>query len=319
MQKQLLPIGFYDLLFDEAEQNHKSINSAVDLFLKAGYRLVKMPLVEFENNFSAKDGHNSFQSVDVLSGKNLIFRNDITPQISRLMNSRLKEANLPLKLCYVGDVLCTKNNDLYKDRQQTQAGVEIIGCDGEKSNFEIIEILLLTLKKLQAKNLLIEFSLPNFLEIFLEGISQSENADLRDAIRQKNISLIREFGGKHAEIISKIALSNHDLKNLSKEISTKIKSAEIAKEIKRAQKIAEFLQVNFPAIKVCFDLFGDHKTSYHRDMAFDVFSGDFSYPIARGGRYKIKKLDAVGATIYMNFLRKLHQRINLYSQPTKDF
>ena len=305
MQKQLLPVGFYDLLFDEAEKNHKNINQAVDKFLKAGYRLVKMPLVEFEDSFSPKDAKNSFKTVDVISGQNLIFRNDITPQISRLLNSRLKEEKLPLKLCYVGDVLCVKNNDLYKDRQQTQVGVEIIGCDAEKSNFEIIEILLSTLKKLQVKNLLIEFSLPNFLEIFLEEIGEEKNDDLRHAIRQKNISLIRQFAGKNAEIITKITLSNHDLKNISKEISAKIKSTKLATEIKRAQKISEFLEKNFSAVEVCFDLFGDDKTSYHRDMAFDVFSGDFSYPIARGGRYKIKKLDAVGATIYMNFLRKL--------------
>ncbi len=305
MQKQLLPVGFYDLLFDEAEKNHKNINQAIGAFLKAGYRLVKMPLVEFENSFSPKNAQNSFKTVDVISGQNLIFRNDITPQISRLLSSRLKKEELPIKLCYVGDVLCAKNNDLYKDRQQTQAGVEIIGCDAEKSNFEIIEILLSTLKKLQVKNLLIEFSLPNFLEIFLEEIGEEKNSDLRDAIRQKNISLIRKFAGKNAEIISKIALLNYDLKNISREISVQIKSPRIATEIKRAQKISEFLHKNFSAVEVCFDLFGDDKTSYHRDMAFDVFSGDFSYPVARGGRYKINDCDAVGATIYMNFLRKL--------------
>lgn len=305
LPKQLLPVGFYDLLFDEAEKNHKNINSALDLILRAGYRLIKTPLVEFEEGFASKNSQNSFQSVDVISGKNLIFRNDITPQISRLLGSRLKEEKLPLKLCYVGDVLCTRNSDLYADRQQTQVGVEIIGCDAEKSNLEIIETLLSVLKKLQVKNLLIEFSLPNFLEIFLQEISEENNADLRDAVSQKNISLIQKHAGKNAEIISKIALSNHDLKNISREISAKIKSTKIAAEIKRAQKISEFLQENFPQVEVCFDLFGDDQTSYHRDIAFDVFSGDFSYPIARGGRYKINERDAVGATIYMNFLRKL--------------
>ncbi len=304
MEKQLLPVGFYDLIFDEAEKNHANINRAVDTFLKAGYRLVKMPLVEFEDSFKG-DMKNSFKTVDVISGKNLIFRNDITPQISRLLGSRLREAELPLKLCYVGDVLCAKNSDLYVDRQQTQVGVEIIGCDEEKSNFEIIEILLSSLKELQVKNLLIEFSLPNFIEVFLEEIGEEKNQDLRDAIKQKNISLIRQFAGKKSEIITKIVLSNHDLQNLSKEILAQIKSEKIAPEIKRAQKISEFLQKNFPTIEVCFDLFGDDKTSYHRDFAFDVFCGDFSYPIARGGRYKIRNLDAVGATIYMNFLRKV--------------
>ncbi len=304
MQKQLLPVGFYDLLFDEAEKNHENINIAVGAFLKAKYRLIKTPLVEFQDNFFG-ESQNSFQSVDVISGKNLIFRNDITPQISRLLASRLKEENLPLKLCYVGDVLCAKNNDLYKDRQQTQVGVEIIGCDAEKSNFEIIETLLQVLKKLSVKNLLIEFSLPNFLEIFLSEIDAKNREELREAIRQKNLTLIRKFAGKNSDIISKIVLSNHDLENLAQEISAKIKSPKIIKEITRAQKIADFLKENFPQVAVCFDLFGDDQSSYHRDIMFDVFCGDFSYPVARGGRYKINELDAVGATIYMNFLRKI--------------
>ncbi|NBV06690.1 MAG: hypothetical protein EBS06_05580 [Proteobacteria bacterium] len=305
MQKQLLPVGFYDLLFDEAEKNHKNINKAVDSFLSAGYRLIKMPLVEFADSFLTKNSQNCFHSLDIISGKNLIFRNDITPQISRLLASRLAEEKLPLKLCYVGDVLRAKNNDLYADRQQTQVGVEIIGCDKEKSNFKVVKILLATLKKLQVEKLLIEFSLPNFLEIFLAEIDEGKNENLRDAIKQKNISLIKNLAGKNSEIITKIALLNHDLKNLSVEILAKIKSEKIAAEIFRAQKIAEFLQENFPEVEVCFDLFGDDKSSYHRDIAFDVFCGDFSYPIARGGRYKVDQFDAIGATIYMNFLRKI--------------
>lgn len=305
MEKQLLPVGFYDLIFDEAEKNHRNANQAIEAFLKAGYRLVKMPLVEFEDGFVTKNSENPFKLVDVISGKNLVLRNDITPQIARLLASRLKDEKLPLKLCYVGDVLCAKNNDLYKDRQQTQAGVEIIGCDAEKSNFEIIEILLSVLKKLQMENLLIEFSLPNFLEIFLAEIGEENNVLLREAICCKNISLVKQYAGKNSEIIAKIMLSNYDLKNLAEEIAAQIKSAKIAAELIRAANISDFLRENFSDLKVCFDLFGDDKTSYHRDIAFDVFCGDFSYPIARGGRYKINDLDAIGATIYMNFLRKI--------------
>ncbi len=304
-EKQLLPVGFYDLLFDEAEKNHKNVNKAVDAFLQAGYRLVKTPLVEFAEGFAGENSNNSFTLVDVISGRNLILRNDITPQISRILSSRLQDEKLPLKLCYVGDVLCARNNDLYVDRQQTQVGVEIIGCDHEKSNFEIITILLSTLKNLQLKNLVVEFALPNFLQSFLEEIGQKNNTLLIDAIRQKNISQIRQLVASKAEIISKIVLSNQDLSVLAQDISAIVKSSKITDEISRAQKVAQFLQENFAEVEVRFDLFGDEKTSYHRDIAFDVFCGDFSYPIARGGRYKINEFDAVGATIYMNFLRKI--------------
>ncbi len=303
--KKLLPIGFYDLLFDEAEKNHEAINQAISIFLSEGYRLIKTPLVEFEDGFANNEIANSFRTTDIISGKNLVFRNDITLQISRLLSARLKNSELPLKLCYVGDVLCAKSEDLYADRQQTQVGVEIIGCDQEKSDLEIIKIMLTALKKLGMKNLLIEFSLPNFLELFLSEIGEKKTVELVESIMTKNFSAIKNFAGKNAEIISDIASSNNSLDKLEQKILAEVKSSKISKELEKAQKISKFLQDNFSDIAIRFDLFGDRSASYHRGIYFDVFCGDFTYPIACGGRYKIENNDAVGSTIYMNRLRKV--------------
>lgn len=300
-KQQLLPVGFYDLIFDEAHQNHQNVNLVLDVFFADGYRLIKTPLVEFEDNFSSAETKNSFRATDVISGKNIIFRNDITLQIARLLSTRLNHEKFPLKLCYVGDVLCAKNEELYADRQQTQVGVEIVGCDKEKSNYEIIEVTLSALKKLRVENLLIEFSLPDFLEAFCAEIIVENKEELRDAVMKKNISLIRKLAGKNSELINKIALSNGNFLNLIKEIS----SEKIVSELKRAQKISEILKEKCSGVEVRFDLFGDHDSTYYNEISFDVFCGNFSYPIARGGRYKINDKDAVGATIYMNRLRKI--------------
>lgn len=304
MAKQLLPVGFYDLLFDEAEKNHENINVALAAFREDGYRLVKTPLIEFEDGFLDRS-NNKFSATDIISGKKIIFRNDITLQIARLMATRLKQESLPIKLCYSGDVLCAKSDELYADRQQTQTGVEIIGCDAEKSDIEVVEILLSTLGKLVNKNILIEFSLPDLLEIFLDEIDVENSPELRDAIMKKNLSEIKKLANGQDDIIGKIALSNNDLDVLVAEIMSQCKSPRISEELQKAQKISEYLTHNFPEISLRFDLFGDHSSSYHSGISFDVFSGDFPYPIASGGRYKINNVNAVGATIYMNRLLKL--------------
>ena len=122
----------------------------------------------------------------------------------------------------------------------------------------------------------------------------------------KNLSAIKLLTGQNSEIISKIATSNDDLAKLIQEISAQITSPKIALELAKAQKISQFLKEKFSNIKTRFDLFGDHSASYHNEIYFDVFCGDFTYPIARGGRYKIENTDAVGATIYMNRLRKVY-------------
>lgn len=311
--KQLLPVGFYDLLFDEAEKNHENINVALAAFRAGGYRLIKTPLVEFEDSFAQEDTlKNTFRATDVISGKNIVFRNDITPQISRLMATRLKKENFPIKLCYSGDVLCAKSDNLYADRQQTQVGIEIIcdqaNKDGETYDIEAINSLLVALQNLKVKDALIEFSLPDFLDVFLAELGIQNSDALRSAIMQKDLSEIRNLLDSHdkviADIIGNIVLSNNDLVGLSQKISAHITSAKISAELKKAEVISDYLTQHFPEVELRFDLFGDHSSTYHSGISFDVFSGSFSYPIASGGRYNINDLKAVGATIYINRLLK---------------
>lgn len=301
----LLPVGFYDLLFDEAKQNHIKINCAIDFFLQSDFRLIKTPLLEFSQNFSHDEIANSFATIDPISGKNLIVRNDITLQISRLLSTRLKNEKLPIKLCYVGDVLLAKSSELYADRQSTQLGIEIVGLKNEDSDFEIIETILKILPRIEAKNLLIEFSLPHFAELFCQELKIKNSAQLVAAIKAKDLSAVEKLENKYSKIINEIALSNDNLELLSKKITAQIKSPKIAAELERAKKISNFVKKNFTQVDLCFDLFGDGSTSYHQGIAFEIFCGDFSYPIARGGRYKISGIDSVGATIYINRLRKI--------------
>ena len=66
------------------------------MFQTNGYELVKPPLVEYKNLESTS---NFFVIKDKKENKNFVIRNDITLQIARLANSRLKHKTRPLKLC----------------------------------------------------------------------------------------------------------------------------------------------------------------------------------------------------------------------------
>lgn len=309
MQKEnknnILPIGFYDLVFDEAEKNHRKINLVLDYFLENNYRLVKTPLIEFQDNFNIKQIKDSFGFCDVISGKNLILRNDITLQIARLISTTLKHQELPLKICYVGDVLLTKSDELYADRQSTQVGIEIIGED-KNSSFEIIAMILQILPNIIDKKIAIEFCVPEFADILCDELEIQEKQELIAAIKEKNISLIKEIAKENAEIISEIVLKNGDLKHCVNKILDFVNSKKIAQKLDLMLKMQEFVKDNFDFVEIHFDLFGDNKnSSYHQEFAFDVFCEGFSYPIVRGGKYEINNIKSVGATIYMNYLRKI--------------
>ena len=102
MSNFLLPSGFKDEIFEQANLEHKYKNRIINLFQTNGYELVKPPLIEFSNS---KDSKNAFKIKQKKGEKDLILRNDITLQVSRLANSRLKNKTQPLKLCYYGEVI----------------------------------------------------------------------------------------------------------------------------------------------------------------------------------------------------------------------
>ena len=308
-KKRLLPLGFYELTGDEAKKNYEYTKNTLESFINDDYQLIKTSLIEFSENYDKKNLENTFNFSDNISGKNLFFRDDITLQISKYISSNYDEINVPLKLCYYGDVVCLNSDEIYRERQQTQVGCEIIGSRDINSCFEVIKSTLNALEKINIIDLNISISLPDFLDKFLENINLENIDQLKDAIINKRISDIKILAKNYEELITEIVLKNNDFENLDKKIRAQFVNPEIAKILDNGKKLMIFLQENFEKIKFNFDLFGDNKFSYHNNIAFDIFASDFRYPIAKGGCYSIdfdnKKIDAVGSTIYINFLRKI--------------
>jgi len=308
-KKKLLPLGFYELTGDEAKKNYEYTKNTLESFMNNEYQLIKTSLVEFTDNYNKINQENTFKFIDNISGKNLFFRDDITLQISKYISSNYDEINVPLKLCYYGDVICLNSDEIYRERQQTQVGCEIIGSGDVDSCFEVIKCTLIALEKINIIDLNISISLPDFLDKFLDNINLDNKDQLKEAIINKRISDIKILAQNHKDLISEIVLKNNDFENLDKKIRASFNSQEIIKILDNGRRLMIFLQNNFEKIKFNFDLFGDNKFNYHNNIAFDIFAGDFRYPIAKGGCYSIefenKKIDAVGSTIYINFLRKI--------------
>ena len=308
-KKRLLPLGFYDLDTSEAKKNYEYTKLTLESFMASDYELIKTSLVEFEEYYDERKLNNTFKFVDNISGKNLFFRDDITTQISKYISSRDNALKMPIKLCYYGDVVCVNSDEIYRERQQTQVGCEIIGSKDIKACFEVIKGTLIALDKIKINDLNISISLPDFLEIFLKNIDVDDKDNLKEAISNKRISDIKVLAKGYNELISEIVLENNNFENLDAKIREKFSTPEIIASLNNAKELMIFLQKNFKEIKFNFDLFGDNKFSYHTKIAFDIFAGDFRYPIAKGGCYLIecldKKIDAVGSTIYVNFLRKI--------------
>ncbi len=208
----LLPVGFYDLIGDEAKKNEKIIQVIKDSFQNENFNIIKTPLLEFDD----KIDDDSFKAMDILSKKFLKVRNDITPQIIRLVETKFSDINSELKLSYIGDVLKSENKDLFYERQLTQAGIEIISPKSPNVNFYIIDLILKILNKLGIEDNIISFSVPGILSRLITKLNVTEPKNLIKSIEEKDIINIKKYGEKFADILLKITLNNFDEELINK-------------------------------------------------------------------------------------------------------
>ncbi len=306
-KQTLLPSGFSDLIGKEAKINHEITTKIISNFLDKNYDLVRTPLIEFEQTLSnyQKLNEQSFHVPDISSGKNLVFRNDITVQIARLVSTRLKDATLPLRLCYLGDVLKVDNQDLHSDRQLTQAGIELIG-DGDNGVVEVLEVTLSSLKNAKINNLIIEFCLPKFLDLLLAELKIKNSEEIAIAIAQKNVSKIKELSGRFSDVLTNLALEIKDCPKIRENLAKLPISNDLRDKINNSLEIIAKIKAKYPKITILTNIFSDLEFSYHQDIGFAIFFEESLYPIVRGGKYQINNnLVAVGSTIYVDGLRNI--------------
>ncbi|MEY2717587.1 MAG: hypothetical protein RL539_619, partial [Pseudomonadota bacterium] len=141
MPRWLLPEGISDVLPTEARRIEDLRRRLLDLFRVYGYELVSPPLIEYLDALlvgSGKDlAKQMFQTVDLLSGRTLAVRADITPQVARIDAHRLNR-NQVVRLCYTGSVLHSRQESLSGSREPLQAGCEIYGHRGLEADLEVM-------------------------------------------------------------------------------------------------------------------------------------------------------------------------------------
>lgn len=283
----LLPKGFEDLLAGDAEGEAEAIARLMAVFKEGGYQRIKPPLMEFEESMLA-DGpgaaltDQTFRVMDKETGKMLALRSDITPQIARIVSSRLNDAPRPLRLSYANDVVRMSGSQQRTLRQFCQVGCELID-DGSDANIE--EIVLLAAKGLQAigiEAVSFDFVLPCIFNEILSAAGVS--ADDIDPLR----ATLSGEAGKAIEALRGLGLSEAALKDVDR-VEAILNSAAL-KGLKGVSFTIDPLEVK--------------GFEYHKGIAFTVFAKNVNGELGRGGAYALGS-DALasGFTLYMDTVR----------------
>ncbi len=301
----LIPPGFTDNVSFDAYVEHEYKNSIINFFKINGFDLVKAPILEYANN----EEKNNFL---ILSKKNedlLKIRNDITPQIARIVSSRLINKKRPLKLCYYGEVVRKKGTMLRPERQFLQVGAEIIGSDNIYADIEIIKLAYSALNKIGINEINIDLSSKIFLQNFIKKMNKIMNYnELLEAIKIKDInySLSILENDKDKEHLYNIFSCNGNFKKINSNLDKLLKDEKQKKEIYKIRQLVKYLE-SFNINKINLDLLETEETNdknYYDGIKFTFFAKDVRGEVASGGRYSIinngKSETATGFTCYMD-------------------
>jgi len=315
----LLPTGLTDALPDQAEAEMSAVRCLMDTFGSWGYRAVKPPLLEFEEGLLTGPGaglsKQVFRLMDPISQRMMGLRADMTPQIARLAATRLADMPRPLRLCYSGQVLRVRGNQLRPERQFTQAGIELIGADQVTADAEVLRLLVGALRRAGMKNLSVDLTVPALAPLVLRGTGHPDEtiALAREALDGKDAGELKAAVGDdpmaHA-LLEAGGLAGPALKKLR---SLNL-SGTAGQLIDRLDAMVDLMTAAEPDLTLTIDPGEYRGFEYQTGIAFTVFARNVRGELARGGRYDTEHGEsAVGATVYLDaMVRALEGRVAVH-------
>lgn len=193
----ITPEGTKDLLFGECIVRRNIENTLLELFKSRGYSEMITPGLEFFDVFNQKSRYFPQEALYKMTdskGRLLVMRPDSTMPIARVVATRLRDAVLPLKLCYNQTVY--RNESALKGRSDeiVQTGIELIGSQMKMADLEVISTAVDSLNAFG-----MEFSLEiGHIGVFRTLVDKLEADEkdkdyIRKLIENKNFPALNDF------------------------------------------------------------------------------------------------------------------------------
>ncbi len=291
-----LPKGARIYLPDEAEKKRRVEASLLDVFRRWGYREIVTPTFEYADVLAAGTDvamqENMFKLVDRETGRMLALRADITPQIARVVATRLRDEPKPLRLGYVTNVFRYEEPRVSHYREFYQAGVELIGLPKPEAEVEIIAMAIEGLRALGLGRFQLDLGHPDFFRGLLEEVkTDAEHQEaLRDALARKDVSTLERVVGEIAPpahvgdaLCALPSLFGHAA--VLEQAAAHARNERSARALANLSEVYRLLTIYGLADAVLLDLGGVRGFDYYSGTYFEAYVAGFGASVAGGGRY----------------------------------
>ena len=305
-----LPAGMPDYLFDQASEKNEILQGLLRYFIGNSYDYVEPPLCEFEhdinNKLTATLKEQTFTFPDSTSHQNIALRSDMTAQIARIVEDRLKNVKRPIRLCYGGEVVRKKSSQYRYLRQFTQVGIELISDDHIHHDCEVMILAICALKHIGIHHITIDLAFPSYAQNLINNIPDYDREEVLSAFVKRDQEKLLQYSYKECALLCNI-LHVCGPFSQSMQKARKVQCKEITPIIAYLEEIYAILNMH-DHVRVYCDLADLQGYDYKEGVAFSVYSHEQAQktpaPLGRGGRYRFgnDKETAIGFTLYCDTL-----------------
>jgi ATP phosphoribosyltransferase regulatory subunit len=291
-----LPKGARIYLPDEAERKRHVERRLFGVFERWGYREIVTPTFEFFDAIAVGTDpalqENMFKFVDRETGRMLALRADITPQIARVVATRLRDEPKPLRLGYVTNVFRYDEPQLAHYREFYQAGVELVGLDKPEAEVEVIAMTVEGLRSLGLARFQIDVGHPDFFRGLMEEVKTdaARAREVRTALARKDLSALERLVGELAPPahVGDALLALPTLfggGEVLERAGALARNARSERAVANLAEVHRLLGIYGLADAVLLDLGEVRGFDYYSGMYFEAYVADFGASVAAGGRY----------------------------------
>ena len=330
------PEGVQDILEEECYWKKELESKARTLFRQKGYKEIETPSIEFYDVYSDRQKMLSQETMFKFydkEGRILALRPELTVPAVRVATSKLKEQQKPLFLSYIGNSFRYNGSGGGKQKEYTQAGIEIIGAQGAQADAEVIATAIELLLEAGLENFQIDIGQVEFFKglVAQAGFSKEEAEDLRICIDNKDYASMEAILNKK-ELDADLKQTIFALPGLFgyqqtiAELQQGNLNAQSRNALKNLEEILAVLEDYGYSKYVSVDLGMLPGLDYYTGMIFRGFTYDIGFPICSGGRYDNlaetfgEQAAATGFSVGINLLLTAMRRQKvLATMPATDY
>ena len=294
--RSMLPKGVATFLPEATARKRFVEESILSVFARWGYQELITPLFEYLDVIAAGLGEGliekGYKLVDRSTGRLMLLRPDVTPQIARLVAMLMADRPKPLRLSYRANVFRHEEEHAGRAREVYQIGGELVGLEGAQADAETIAIAIESLLSLGLMDFKMVLGHSEFFRGLLGSldVSMETKHRIRLAMAKKDISYLKG-------ILSATSIPNRKVQALLAlprlfggleviERAEKLSKDPVCRQaLTRLREIYGILKSSGWEDRLLVDLSEVRGFDYYTGIIFEVFVKNLGFPVGRGGRY----------------------------------